>query len=152
MLDEEKACRCPYCNTVYDRSFGYYTFYEYKDRKRVIIENHGCGDFICEPSNNTLYNVLSRYHWSGFSPVMRNDIIKVILDNLKRIKNEDELYDIVLETLKPFYADDFIKRNPDIKAIIEMVLSWATTPLWSEPLTKEIKEELEKGNITNILM
>ena len=37
---------------------------------------------------DTLYNVLSRYHWSGFSPVMRNDIIKVVLDNLKRTKNE----------------------------------------------------------------
>jgi len=151
MFDEEKACRCPYCNTVYDKSFGIYEWYEYKDHdKNVVIENHGCGDFICTPDNNTLYNTLRKYSWSGFSPAMRNDIIHIVLENLKRTKNEDELYDIVLETLKPFYADDFIKRNPDIKAIIEMVLSWVTTPLWSEPLTKEIKRKLKRAGITRM--
>lgn len=152
MLDEYKACRCPYCNAVYDRSFGDYTFYEYKNRKRVIIENHGCGDFICEPSNNTLYNVLDKYNFNGFSLELSNDIIHIVKENLKRTKNEDELYDIVKETLKSDYTEEFAKRSADIKMIIEIVLSWATTPLWSEPLTKEIKEELKKGHITNILM
>ena len=146
MLDEYKSIRCPYCNTVYDKLFGSYTWYKYQD-KHVVIENHSCGDFICTPNDNTLYNIMRKYSFNGFPLELRNDICKVVQENLKRTKNEDDLCNIIKETLEPDCTEEFAKRSADIKMIIEIVLSWATQPLWSEPVTIGTRMKLKRVGI-----
>ena len=144
MIGCRQSVRCPYCKKTYEQDLGVTQFYNYKD-KSVIITDHDCGEFISE-LGETFRETYLRYNFYQFSPMIRNDVMRIVYDNIDRVTDEVDMTKIVEEEFYNNYKEADA-RFDDLKVLVEICMTYATMPLFSLPLIDEVKKELKPGHI-----
>ena len=139
-----KSVRCPYCKKTYEQDLGVTQFYDYRGIS-VIITNHGCGEFIGE-LGDTFREAYLRYNLHQFNPTIRNNVMKIVYDNINRVMDEVDMTKIVAEELYNTKQEVDIKFD-NLKVLVEICMNYATIPLFSMPLTDEVKKELKPDHI-----
>lgn len=141
--------RCPYCNKVFREDYGIERFYKYENKTGVTINKHSCcGTFIQKPIADitwTRYNIPDKFRKSYL-----HYIEECVLEQLSKpeLPSEHEMLHQVVEYLnsKDGGNHDYVAiaanlRN--IKIIIEAIVGQINlSDIFSEPLTKEIKNKL----------
>lgn len=144
------AIRCPYCNKTFEQEFGITTYYHYKPNgKEVVIFDHGCGEFISEVSSESFWNISRKYNFSGIPPRLRGDIFGIVYGNLSKINDDMDMYNLVVEELKTKYEEAEFNFTA-LKLYVEVIMSFATMPLFALPLTDEVKKELKQSKTTQM--
>lgn len=141
-----RSVKCPYCKKTYEQDLDVTHFYDYKG-KSVIITDHGCGKFITE-LGETFRETYSRYNFYQFNPMIRNDVMRIVNDNIDRVTDEVDMTKIVVEEFYNNYAKwEVDARFDDLKVLVEICMTYATMPLFSLLLTDEVKKELKSSHI-----
>ena len=144
MIGYIRSVRCPYCKRTYEQDLGITQFYDYKGIS-VIITHHGCGEFISE-LGDPFRNAYLRYNL--LNPTIRNNVMKIVYDNINSVMDEVDMTKIVKEELYNNYTKwEANIRFDDLKVLVEICMNYVTIPLFSMPLTDEVKKELKPDHI-----
>ena len=135
-----KSFKCPYCGKVFESDLGVTEFYKYKDKK-VIGQDHGCGPFITE-LNDSYLDIIKKYYGIENIPLsVRNSIYKIIENNIQNVKDENDMFNIVVQELQEERPIIELQLT-NIIIYIQICMSYFTMPRFSLPLTEDIKKEL----------
>lgn len=147
MVGIDVLTKCPYCKKVYPQELSITTYYKHKD-KIVRIEHHCDKDFI---TTDTEGINISRYSIPAyFRRLFLSDIIRIIYENLTDNMSEEKVNEIVFDGLKKNHSDDEISEyKNEIKTVIEIAVGQINIDaMYSEPLTKDMRDKLKWNNTT----